>query len=333
MGIPAISGNTALLAALKNTVSRGALKHAYVISGPAGSGKSALSLYLTAAILCSASPEKRPCGVCAACRKASQHIHPDVMVTDFDEKEIPVGEIRSRLRPDVWIRPNDAQNKVFIIKHAQNMNVYAQNALLATLEEPPSYAYFLLLTENTDGLLPTVRSRCLELRMCAVDARDALPVLSSAFPDLSEDALIRALGDARGYIGGALSLLGEKPDQSAREDAERFMYALSSGDELALLNICLSYEKAGREQFEAFAACLAELAGGALTSLYGSDSSPSRQMAQKIGASSLERLYQLACAVQKALDYNVGVTHLCALLCAAACDPQHNAFLKVRNIS
>lgn len=136
------------------------LSHAYIISGPPGSGKHALADYLAAAYVCSGTGE-RPCGSCPDCRKAKGRIHPDVIRLTIPEgkRSILVEQVRA-LRSDAYIRPNEARRKVLLIEDAQAMNESAQNALLKVLEDGPGYLSFLLLSENPQQLLPTIRSRC-----------------------------------------------------------------------------------------------------------------------------------------------------------------------------
>ena len=138
----------------------GRLSHAYIISGPSREKTHALAEILAQAYVCS-SGENDPCGVCANCRKVKSGIHPDVIRLSLleDKRSILVDQIR-KLRADAYIRPNEAQRKVFVIEDAQTMNDSAQNALLKVLEDGPPYLSFLLLTENAQQLLPTIRSRC-----------------------------------------------------------------------------------------------------------------------------------------------------------------------------
>ncbi len=127
------------------------------------------ALELAMALVCSAPEGQRPCGTCRDCRKAQQGIHPDIIPVErfMAEKDIggmvKVDPIRA-LRTDAFIAPNEARSKVYLIDNAHTMNDSAQNALLKTLEEGPSYAAFLLLTESAGALLETIRSRCVLLR-------------------------------------------------------------------------------------------------------------------------------------------------------------------------
>ena len=138
----------------------GRLSHAYIISGPVKETNHALADILAQAYVCSAQ-DSSPCGICSNCRKAKGGIHPDVVRVSLleDKRQILVDQVR-QLRTEAYIRPNEADRKVFVIEDAQTMNDNAQNALLKVLEDGPQYLSFLLLTENAQQLLPTIRSRC-----------------------------------------------------------------------------------------------------------------------------------------------------------------------------
>ncbi len=142
----------------------GRLSHAYLITGPAGSGKHDLARALTQALVCTG--EDRPCGVCSHCKKAAAGIHPDVTVLCPAEgkRDILVDQVRM-LRSDAYVRPNEAPRKVYLIDPASSLNDSAQNSLLKVLEEGPAYAAFLLIAEAAGQLLPTVRSRCEQISL------------------------------------------------------------------------------------------------------------------------------------------------------------------------
>lgn len=202
---------------LENALSR--MSHAYIISGPSESRIYAFAECVASACVCTGE-EDRPCGICSACRKVKGNIHPDVIRISLLEgkREITVDQIR-QLRTEAYIRPNEAQRKVFIIEHAQAMNDNAQNALLKVLEDGPGYLSFLLLAENPQQLLPTIRSRCETL------------VLS---PQPGED----------------------KPtlDENLQQQANQFSMLLLAQDERALAEyaIALELQKMDRDTFMAF---------------------------------------------------------------------------------
>ena len=140
------------------TIDSNRLSHAYIVSG-------GLAEKLAMAAVCSGSAGEKPCGKCHNCDKASRNIHPDIFVVDkpADKRDIIVEQIRE-LKKDVIVVPNEAAKKAYIINAADLMNRNAQNAFLRILEEPPKHAVFILRTDTPAMLLPTIRSRCVELR-------------------------------------------------------------------------------------------------------------------------------------------------------------------------
>ena len=135
------------------------LSHAYIISGGNAASRQAFARRMTAAYLCERGA--LPCGECRHCRKAATDIHPDVFRLTLleDKREIVVGQTRA-LRADVFVQPNEAERKVYLIDPADAMNEESQNSLLKVLEDGPGYAAFLLLCANPGRLFSTIRSRC-----------------------------------------------------------------------------------------------------------------------------------------------------------------------------
>lgn len=154
--------------------------HAVILSGD-GEATKKRARELAAGLLCE-SGGKTPCGVCRHCRKILQGefpgIHPDVIAVERQtastgklRREITVDQIRA-LGVDALVLPNEAAGKVYVFPEADAMNLNAQNAFLKLLEEPPAFVTFLLCAGNRDRLLPTVRSRCAELRVGGEAAAD-----------------------------------------------------------------------------------------------------------------------------------------------------------------
>ena len=144
------------------------LSHAYILSAPSREEGLGMARGLAADLLCSGG-EGRACGLCRDCRKVAAGTHPDVTVvsrlTDDkgrEKKNITVEQIRA-LVADSQVLPNEAERKVYVIDQAELMNEEAQNAALKLLEEPPVRLSILLCTANAHSLLPTVRSRCVEM--------------------------------------------------------------------------------------------------------------------------------------------------------------------------
>ncbi len=214
MAFDALIGSEVLRERLAADVSEGKLSHAYIIEGAHGSGKRTLARELCAALACTDRESGRiPCGRCLACRKVAEGKCPDVICIDRGSKSsIGVDDVRF-LRTDVLIEPNDLDSKIYVIEGADTMTVQAQNALLLTLEEPPSYVMFLLLCENATALLETIRSRAPKLSLCPVPTDEIRAYLTKnerAFVSLSEGEREEILMIAGGSIGRAKELLDAK---------------------------------------------------------------------------------------------------------------------------
>ena len=134
------------------------LSHAYITNGT-------LTEIIAMAVVCGNHNGKRPCLSCVHCDKASRNIHPDIIkVSKLENKLIiSVDQIRE-LKRDVYVVPNDAMQKAYVVYDADSMNTNAQNAFLQILEEPPAHAVFILCTDSPAALLPTVRSRCVYIK-------------------------------------------------------------------------------------------------------------------------------------------------------------------------
>lgn len=165
-----ILGKDDVIRHLTTAVTQQKLSHAYIFQGEDGSGKLLLAEIFAKALVCeknrqaiaSGEPVSNidPCCECAACKKAEGRNHPDIRIITHEKVSIGVDDIRMQINQDIDIRPYDSKYKIYIIPDAERMTEAAQNALLKTIEEPPSYALMMLLTDNIYRMLPTIQSRC-----------------------------------------------------------------------------------------------------------------------------------------------------------------------------
>ena len=152
-----------VLSRIRAAAARGALSHALLFTGPGD--RLAAARFAASAFQCAGPERDRPCGVCPACRKVREDIHPDVStVRDEEHKFIAVDVIRE-VRKDAYIRPNEGERKVYLFPDCALLTEQDQNVLLKLVEEGPPYAAFLFCAENPAAVLQTLRSRCVELKL------------------------------------------------------------------------------------------------------------------------------------------------------------------------
>lgn len=208
------------MAEFRRALAQDRLSHAYLISGPAGVGKRTLATLIAQALCCQSAerPDRGvPCGTCLACRKVARGVHPDVQRFDLASQaataergggkntSLTIETVRE-LSATVALRPMEARRRVVIIDDAETMQGVAQEALLKTLEEPPSAVTLLVLTDDVDALLPTIQSRCRLVGLQSVPRAVVLDVLraSVAAGMIPDQGLEVAATGARGRPGWAL---------------------------------------------------------------------------------------------------------------------------------
>ena len=312
MAFDTLLGNDRLKQNLAESLAKGHISHFYLISGPEGSGKHTLAKLLAAAILCQ--EKRRPCLRCNPCRKVLENSHPDFITVDDPEKKTVTVDLIRQARADIYVQPNESDHKIYLFPRAQDMGVPGQNALLKILEEPPKYGVFLLLTDNPDKLLPTVRSRCTELKMQALSEDILRKQLQRDFPGASEEDISAAIYRSGGFLGQAKQLLeggGETPVQT-----EQFVEALCRKDSLLLTQTLTPMEKWKRDALLEILKSWLEILENAMLSRSGIRvlSPQARQLAQLRPAA---ELHELALILKKAIDYtqsNVSPAAVCGWL-------------------
>jgi DNA polymerase-3 subunit delta' len=248
-----VVGHARLIDLLARSVDRSTLPPSLIFSGPSGIGKRLVAMSLAQALNClspvhphqgqrvslfdSGAPEPSgagagtlpidACGSCAACRRIVRGVHPDVPVLEpGDNGSIKVEQIRD-IVDRAGYRPFEGRRRVVVIDQADAMMATAQNALLKTLEEPPSGTAFVLVTSRPEVLLPTVRSRCPQLRFRPLSADQIARALVARGHAEAEARAVSAIAD--GSLGGALEASAGALLE-AREIGERVLTRAVSAD-------------------------------------------------------------------------------------------------------
>lgn len=207
----ALVGQKAVKTTLKNALASGKIAHAYLFSGPRGTGKTSMARILAKALNCEQGPTAEPCGQCSNCQRIVQGTSLDVIEIDA-ASNTSVDNIRD-LREQVAFTPAESRYKVYIIDEVHMLSTGAFNALLKTLEEPPAHAVFILATTDPQKVPATIQSRCqrFEFRRVTVDeiAEHLAMVATGSGIEADADALRLIAIQAEGGMRDALSLLDQ----------------------------------------------------------------------------------------------------------------------------
>ena len=231
-----IIGQESIKKHLQTAIKTGNLSHAYIINGEYGSGRQTIASALAKTIQCqSKTDDTDACGVCTSCKQAESHNHPDIKYITHDKTSISVNDIREQLNNDISIKPYSSEYKIYIIPDANKMTEQAQNALLKTIEEPPVYAIIILLTENCDSLLPTIRSRCVTLTINPVEKDKICTYLENKFQLEPEQAQIAA-NYCQGNIGKAIRFASSSDFIEMKNQVLKLLKNLDSMDIASIID-------------------------------------------------------------------------------------------------
>lgn len=235
-------GNEGVKSRLGTAIKDSTLPHAFLISGPDGSGKTTLAKEIAAALNC----EKRggellPCHVCNTCRRIYDDAFVDVKTLKRQKDKMTIGVEEVRLfREDMFLSATESDYKIYIIDEAQRLTPQAQNALLKVIEEPPENVIIFLLTSSDDAILTTIKSRTQHVSMQRFDVdmlAEYFTRAGGAEHIIDKNALGELLMCADGRIGRAKELLGGGADAvfAMREQTEAFISALKPSTPYSVL--------------------------------------------------------------------------------------------------
>jgi len=241
MSFAQILGQEPAVKTLEQALACGRLHHAYRFEGPPGVGKGMLALALARALLCEA-PTPFACEVCGACKRASTFsedeprlpAHPDLLLVErglyrgvlgsSEASGISIEQIRRIVLSRVGFSPHEGRAVVCLVRGADELTVSAANALLKTLEEPPSRTFFVLITSRPSRLLDTIRSRTLPVRFGPLPESTVAQLLAAR----GLDAKLAPL--AQGSMEQALALSDVEAFAGREAFAEAIIAGLSAPD-------------------------------------------------------------------------------------------------------
>ncbi len=232
MAFEEIVGQEKIIEILKNSLLNHKISHAYLFEGLSGLGKKQMAIELAKGIVCTSEGIK-PCNSCQCCRRIEQGNHSEVTFVQ-EEGSIKIDKIRE-LQKDIQMRPYEGSKKVYIISGSENMTIQAQNALLKTLEEPPTYATLILLTNNANSLLPTIVSRCQIFKFRPVENKKIQQALIEKKGISVEESKLFA-SFSNGIIGKALRLLEDEDFKRRREQTIQLTGDMLRGSIINLLD-------------------------------------------------------------------------------------------------
>lgn len=234
-------GNSFILEQLVSMFNSNRFPHAIIIEGEEGQGKKQLANFIACLVTCNEIPA---CGKCSICKRIFNNTHPDVVILSGSDgvKSFHIDKIRG-IMSEIFIKPIEANKKVYILQDAQNMTHQAQNALLKILEEPPSDTLFILTCISATSMLSTIISRCVKFTVSPPSIDECLINLQSHFPSKSKDEILDVLSKSGQNIGRAIKLLENDYDTLDETLVSTLAKAFGASSEVEIITILSNFEK------------------------------------------------------------------------------------------
>lgn len=218
---------------LQNSINKGRISHAYMIQGARGTGKEEIAVLLAKVLFCEQLSGTEPCNQCSACRRIDSRNHPDVHWIEPEGQSIKLDQIR-HLQKEFTYSGVESDQKVYIIKGAETLTTNAANRILKFLEEPSRKTTAIMLTENGQAMLPTIRSRCQLIELKPLSSTFFQKQLAESGVSESNAKLLSALTN---NLDEALSMNQDEAFAQARKLVLQLIENLTSAHDDAYLFI------------------------------------------------------------------------------------------------
>lgn len=341
-GFQNIIGHEKIKEHFEKAIETGKISHAYILAGEAGMGKKALANGFVLSLFCEGDGSgehdggngktgsdkdgsgkggngrrsaNRPCMQCHACKQVLSGNHPDVVyVTHEKPASIGVDDVRKQINDTISIRPYSSEYKVYVIDEAEKMTVQAQNALLKTIEEPPAYAIILMLTTNPYVFLPTILSRCVQLKLKPLPDYVVKQYLTEHC-DITQSQAELYTAFARGNLGKAMKLAGSEEFKLVYEEVLQLLRHIKDMDISELLEEIKKLKEADFDLYDCLDfmqvwyrdALMFKVTKDANLLIFKDEYSAMNELSQKIGYDGFENILDAIDKARVRLDANVNM--------------------------
>jgi DNA polymerase-3 subunit delta' len=234
-----IYGKSTIIRSLSAMSGSGRFPHTIIFTGESGIGKNTAAKYAAMLMMCENPLTENglmsPCGICRACRRIEKREHPDVIYPEVSGKMLIYSrETMRNIVSDAYVKPNDADIKIYIFEHFEDTEQASQNVLLKVVEDPPEGVRFIFTASGKTAFLPTILSRAVTLAISETTAAETAEALRDT-GKFSEEQIALAASSFPGNIGNSVAFLEGGKIAALRDRSIDIINAVIRADEYALL--------------------------------------------------------------------------------------------------